>query len=219
MAIERTNLYDDTSVDNTFDNLYNYLLENAVPEYFDSVAKSEDDDYIICTVNGREFVKFPKSLGYIYITLANNTVLEKGDRSGSYGRAVKLKNGIFLGAYHSSYAKYFRPLFAICKDNENNTTLVFDGNKFCDNSSGDYHVASINANTITKDCPYVEILKNSLSENITGKTVLCPIVVGDTANYTPNVFYMPYAQNRSEGVLCIDGVKYYSNGIWCVKDE
>lgn len=219
MSIERTYLYDDTSVDNTFENFYNYLLENAVPEYFDSVAKSEDGEYVVCTVNGREFVKFPKSLGYIYITLANGIVLEKGDRSGSYGQAVKLKNGIFLGSYHSSYAKYFRPLFTICKDSENNTALVFDANKFCDVSGNDYRLISVNANTVIKDHPYVEILRNSLSENIAGKTVLCPIMVGNTESYTPNVFFMPYAQNRSEGILCIDDVKYYSNGIWCIKDE
>lgn len=219
MAIERTNLYDDSSIDNTFDNLYNYLLENAVPEYFDSVTKDEDNSYIVCTVNGREFVKFPKVLGYIYITLANNMTLEKGDRSGSYGRAIKLKHGIFLGTYHSSYNKYYRPLFTICKDNDNNTTLVFDNTKFSDIPSNDYRVMSLNANVADTYYPYVEIIKSFLSDNITGKTALCPFVVGDTENYTPNVFYMPYAQNRSEGILHIDGVNYYSNGIWCVKDE
>lgn len=218
MAIERINLYDDTSVGSTFDNLYNFLLENAVPEYFDSVKKAADDSCIICTVNGNTFLELPKGSTYAKIKLANNMVREYSI-SANYGYVYKLNHGIFLGSYVTSYVRYLRPLFSICKDNENNTTLVFDSNKFCDNSNGDYHVMSMNANITNINYPYVETLKNGLSENITGKTVLCPIMVGDTANYTPNAFYMPYAQNRSEGVLCIDGEKYYSNGIWCIKDE
>lgn len=218
MAIERINLYDDTSVDSTFDNLYNFLLENAVPEYFGSVTRSENDSCIVCTVNGNTFLEFPKGSAYIKIKLANNIVREYSV-TASYGYVYKLNHGIFLGSYISSHARYFKPLFSICKDNEKNTTVVFDSNKFCDNSSGDYHVVSMNANSTNIYSSYVEILKSSLSENITGKTVLCPIAVGDTQNYTPNAFYMPYAQNRSEGILSIDGVKYYSNGIWCIKDE
>lgn len=53
MAIERINLYDSTSTANTNDNLYNYLLENAVPEYFDSVTKDENNAYLFGYTYGK----------------------------------------------------------------------------------------------------------------------------------------------------------------------
>lgn len=219
MAIVRTNLYDSTSTENTNNNLYNYLLENAVPEYFDSVTKSEDNTYIICTVNGNPFLKLPISSGRIGIVLGNNLIFEGMNSGGMYGYAFKMKHGIFIGGYGSSYRKYFAPLLSICKDDENNTVVILDGNHFITSTSSDYITRSFNASTTSSDYPYTTVRYGNTSSNIAGKTVLCPIMVGDTANYTPNAFYMPYAQNRSEGILSIDGVKYYSNGIWCIKDE
>lgn len=217
MAIVRTNLYDSTSTDNTNNNLYNYLLENAVPEYFDSVTKDEDNSYIICTVNGNPFLKLPiKAPNRMQVILANNFISESESTSGVYTYAVKSKHGIFLNGRSSSAV--YAPIFSICKDDENNTVVIKDKDKFYTSYTSTLYITAFNTNTTNKDYPYI-YLNGIQSSNITGKTVLCPIVVGDTQNYTPNAFYMPYAQNRSEGILSIDGVKYYSNGIWCIKDE
>ncbi len=221
MAIEKTNLYDSTSTDNTFDNLYNYLLENAVPEYFDSIEKNDTGTYITCITNGWDIVKFPKTIGGSdtpIVKLANSTAITPSVRSGNYyGWAVKTKHGICLGTYSSS--GYANPVFTICKDNENNTTLVFDSIKFANIQSYTYRIMAVNKNTAVSSYPNVEISVSPYSNNISEKTVLCPFMIGDTENHTPDVFYMPYAQNRSGGILTIDGVKYYSNGIWCVKEE
>ena len=218
MSIVRTNLYDSTSTENTNNNLYNYLLENAVPEYFDSVTKDEDNNYIVCTVNGNPFLKLPTGSGRIQIVLGNNVIFEGSTVGNTYGYAYKLAHGILLGAYSSSYAEYYRSIFTICKDDENNTVVILDKQNFVFSASPSKYIMAFNSSTTSGKYPliYFNLLDSS---NIAGKTVLCPIAVGDTQNYTPNAFYMPYAQNRSEGILSIDGVKYYSNGIWCIKDE
>lgn len=218
MAIERINLYDSTSTANTNDNLYNYLLENAVPEYFDSVTKDENNAYIVCTVNGNPFLKLPISSGRIQLVLGNNDIFEGSTVDNAYGYAYKLTHGILLGAYSNSYAAYYRSVFTICKDDENNTVVILDKQNFIFSTSPSKNIMAFNSSTTNKNYPAIYLNSLDLS-NIAGKTALCPIVVGDTANYTPNAFYMPYAQNRSEGILCIDGEKYYSNGIWCIKDE
>ena len=222
MAIEKTNLYNSTSTLSTLYNLYNYLLENAVPEYFDSVVKASDDSYITCTVNGKEFVKFKEDINPIIITLANDlTYSLQCASNGKYGYAIKTKHAISIGTYYLSSRAYATPIFTICKDNDGNTTLIFDNLNFCDlATSSDYQINAINTNTTITMYPTIRLGRNAnKANNITGKTVLCPIIIGDTENYTPNVFLMPYAQNRSEGKLHIDGAEYYSNGIWCVKDE
>lgn len=80
-------------------------------------------------------------------------------------------------------------------------------------------LSAVNKNTVDTS------LRIAVQSNITsinakvGITGLCPMAVGDTENYTPDVFVMVYAQNRSEGILTIDDITYWSNGLWCIKDE
>ncbi len=219
MAIKKTNLFRYGSLDDTLDNLYNYLLENAVPKYFDSVEKNDTGTYIVCTVNGRDFVKFPKTFSsYPTVKFSNGSEYYLSASSAAYyGWAVKTKRGICLGTYSSS--GYANPVFTICKDNENNTTLVFNANDFSNTMGSDYSVMAVNENTVDSSFPVVKALNSDLLKNVSEKTVLCPFMVGGTENYTPDVFYMGYAQNRSGGRIRIDGAAYYSNGIWAVRDE
>ena len=52
------------------------------------------------------------------------------------------------------------------------------------------------------------------------KTVLAPFVVaGNDGNYTPDVFLQLFGHNTEIGTLDINGKKYFSNGLWCIRDE
>lgn len=198
----------------TFENLFDFLTEHTVPEYFDSVTKSTDGNSIYCETGERTFIQFniAGDNTYCYINYADNVIKSVVPYySGMYfDKAYKCKNGIFLSMYHKTTSNHYAPFFALTKDNKGNTVAIITGNF---NSYKD-NVTALNPNSTSTD--------NAVAVNSTKTsclTSLCPLVVSDDEAYTPNAFVLPYAQSRSQNIFEADGVKYLSNGIWCIRDE
>lgn len=212
--IEKFNLLSGDSRSESFENLFDFLTEHTVPEYFDSVTKSTDGNSIYCETGGKTFINFQIAGDntYCYIKYADNKNENLGFTMSSmyFDKAYKCKNGIFLSMYQKTNSNHFTPFFALTKDNKGNTVAIITGYF---NSYRDY-VAALNLNsTSTHNAVAVNSTKTSCL------TSLCPLVVSDDEAYTPNAFVLPYAQSRSLNIFEADGVKYLSNGIWCIKDE
>ncbi len=209
MAVTRTYVYNATSETN-IKNIYDYLVANAVPKYFDSVVLSEDSTIISCYVGELELLKIHKtSYGGTAITVTTEygTSQYASSNSGSVmARYIwKCSNGISI-AIGDWWA------VTITKDNDSNTVIIFTSN---------VTVSTTASNTIYALSAKVGNV-NSITVNNNPdrmKTALCSFIVGDTTNYTPDVYLMPFAQSRAIGILDIDGVKYMTNGLWCVKDD
>ena len=212
MAIERTPIAGTTDTD-TLDKLYNYLLTNAVPKYFSSVTKNISYNRVDCYIDELKFLVICTDMSDSAVTVTTEhgtTKSTQGDSAAhKWKYAWKCENGISL----SNSADSSAPTFTITKDNGGNTTIIFS--KYLvtgENSSESIFVISPKS---------YDLEPKSINTNHTtydSLTTLCPLVVSDTNNYTENAFLMQYCQYSGSGILDIDGVKYLSNGTWCVKD-
>lgn len=220
MAIERTNIIYSSDAAQAAANLYNYLNTNAVPTYFDRIEIN--DAVVSCYVGEVELLKFSMFLNGsengVTVTTENGETITftASGNSAQFQYAYKCNNGISFALDLAADI-----VLTITKDNSGNTAVIF-----VSPSSGSYLGMSKNS-TSGYNKLYVV---NKESQSIFYKffyclnrgeqaTILCPLSVGDTLNYTPNAFLMPYTQYTAQGVIDIDGCKYISNGLWCVKDE
>lgn len=219
----------DMSSNNAYQNdIYQYFVDNCVPEYFDEIVL--EGNYIKCIKNDIEVFTLvnPNITSYYSITLKiNNGVTDQSCSTPVLQYAYKCKNGI-------SFSESFngRHFLTLCKDNNNETTFVF-----CNNSQSSSHPISIGvpmpiSSPSLHMTPYgiKVICINVKSPSITFnalffantqeiKSVLCPLLVSRTENYTTDVSLLVYTQDVNQNVIDIDGVKYLSNGLWVVKDE
>lgn len=217
MAITKTWVYG-TDGATGFALLYDYLVANAVPEYFDSVIMSEDNTHILCYIDDHVFLDLGKdnsASGWVVTTTTGMTIkLSPAYTNMRAHYGYKCKNGIILHVTEGSSADYF-PLFTITKSHNGETTIVTAKNisNSSIGSSQKYYAIALNDN---------EIVNYTMFNASRPLTVLCPIPTGCTygeGNYTDNVLYMPFYQTQSVGELEINGVRYFSNGVWVVKDE
>ncbi len=224
MAIEKTYLYNSNMAEN-MQNVYNYLLENAVPEYFDSVAISEDKFTVSCYIGENKFIEIKKvhsnnqaNLSYIcvYINTVSATIgcCVDGGKPVFITYAYKCGNSISFCA-SESYTDTMnkRIKFTITKDNVGNTAIVCMANYQIVTGEGKtnkIYTGSKNSNILS----FFACL-NSVGQILTAKI---PFFVGNTENYTPDVFIMPYTEYSTSGILEMDGVHYVSNGLWCCKE-
>ncbi len=219
MAIERTYLYG-SSTTTAAAKLHEYLNTNAVPTYFDRIELNSDT--VSCYVGEVELLKIKMFLNGsgngVTITTENGETVNHGvgGTAAHFQYAYNCNNGISFAAALNSDV-----VFTITKDNAGNTTLIYDVV-----SGGNYlstvKNSSSNKNQIyvvNKNCQSIFYKSFDCTNNGEQATMFCPLVVGDTKNYTPNAFLMPYAEYTTQGTIDVDGCKYISNGIWCVKDE
>lgn len=217
MALKKTYLYS-TDAAASIQNIYDYLTENAVPEYFDSVSLDETNNTVSCYIGDLKFVQIVNSTisGYPQSKFIINTTNHSCEsyKSGSGKHiyyAFKTPHGISFTTNYSSLMS----VFTICKDNDGNTSAVA--------------VSELNINKSSSTSTYPTLLTANpqtgvingrrfwVCDNGLGTTAAVPLYVGDTTNYTPDVLLLAYAQNVSDGILDIDGVRYWSNGLWAVK--
>lgn len=223
MAIVKTSVYDeDKTVGAT--KLYNYLLENAVPTYFDSVVYDTETNNgtITCYVGELAFLTISNlylsgSAGItIKITTENNTTLSLNSYS-SNGRmeyAYKCKNGIVFVNDSASNTGFF----GICKNNNGETAIIIlkYNNYWCYNDSN---------STSNKLCAYSTcddtLIAYNAYKDLSRMTSLCPIPTSSiSGRYLKDVYYTPFTEDTALGkALDINGVKYLSTGIFCIKDE
>lgn len=221
MAITKTWVYD-TDATTGFALLYDYLVANAVPEYFDSVLMAEDSTYISCYIGEHEFLKIHDSLygtndGIEINTTKGLSVRVKASYSGMRALYMyKCKHGISMQIQRPNYeTTIYYPVFTITKDKNGNVAVLAEetiGKSNLNNVSNYYCIA------IDDDKINARTLVNAISST----TVLCPIPTdcyNNGGNYIDNVLYMPFYQTRDIGELEINGVRYLNTGMWVVKDE
>lgn len=220
--------FDNTSDTAYRNDIYQYFVDNCVPEYFDEIVL--EDSSIKCIKNNIEVFTLinPNITRYYSATLKiNNGITEQSCNISVLRYAYKCKNGI-------SFSESFngRHFLTLCKDNNNETTFVF-----CNNSGSSSYPISIGV-PMPISSPFLHMTPNGIkvicinvkSPSITFnapffadtqeiKSVLCPLLVSRTENYTTDVSLLVYTQDVNQNIVDIDGVKYLSNGLWLVKDE
>lgn len=227
MAIEKK-AFDITSVTAYRNDIYQYFVDDCVPEYFDEIVL--EDTVIKCIKNNIEVFALTISnttQNYNGILKINNGITEQTCNIQPFNYAYKCKNGIsFSGSFSG------RHFLTICKDNDKETTFVFSNT-----SQATSQPISISTPTPTSSptLPMTPvgtkvICVNDKSPSMTFnapffadtqeiKSVLCPLLVSRTENYTTDVSLLIYTQDVNQNIVDIDGVKYLSNGLWVVKDE
>lgn len=226
MAITKTNLKTAGNISACANNLYNYLNKNAVPDYFDSVTIS--DTAVTCKKGYKSILKFSYPGNYIEVKV---TGLKEFNHRAVTGfevisTAYKCNNGFIFDGSSNDYSTYNAPIM-LTKDNAGNVTI---GVLECLNgSSGEINCKKNNTNLLYvfnensdfKTYNTVYFFDNAnCRQNY--QTAIVPLPVCGSAGgncYTPNAFLMPFTQVAETGKIDINGIKYLTNGLWCIKDE
>ncbi len=217
MAVERIYI-DDENTETALEKLSEYLKKTAVSKYFSKVEINEDviscytdNDFLMMTIG------YPLSTAGVTVYTRNGTFLNIKTGSSSYTKfsnAYECINGISFQINQTTTSNH--PFaFTITKDETENTTIVLTNNlRISSESTVSTYIINENSGAINpiKTVPY--------DAHDFVKTVLAPFVVaGDNGNYTPDVFLQLFGHNTEQGTLDINDVKYFSNGLWCIKDE
>lgn len=223
MKIERTYLYNSDMAEN-MQNVYNYLLENAVPAYFDSVTISENKFTISCYTGENKFMEIRKENSgqsnintiHVYINTTNATI-GSGLNAGKpvfITYAYKCGNSISFCTSESDADKMNKKIkFTVTRDNTGNTAVVCMGNYQIvtgENKTNKIYTGNKNSNVLS-----LFACINSAGQTLTAKI---PFFVGNVGNYTTDVFLTPYTEYSTAGIIEMDGVHYVSNGLWCCKE-
>ena len=225
MAITKTNLNAD-DLGTIANNLYNYLNENAVPDYFDSVTISGTT--VSCIKGGKTILTF--SYPGSYMNLKFTGLKEFNHRTVAsfefISTAYKCNNGFLLDGSTSSGTSYNCPI-VLTKDNAGNVTIGTleikkgaSGEIQCKkNATNLLYVLNEKTDFQTYNQVYF-VDDANCRQNY--QTAIVPLPVCSSAGgncYTPNAFLMPFTQVAETGKIDINGVKYLTNGLWCIKDE
>ncbi len=209
-------------------NLYKFLNQYAVPDYFSRV-EYDDDLSITCynTLGSTEYstMIINKSSGSIFVTIYYNNSNGYGRSSSKHGSSSdssKAKyfvagyvtdNGIAISASNGNNTDEGTMVVMITKDNRGNTAIITESSTFGYMSSGTAYIAAGNGYEHAQVCQCKAVTVPSIAV-----TTLSPILMPDyKGGYTPNVYVMPFAENRSVGILEFNGKRYLSNGIICMK--
>lgn len=219
MAIVKT-FIGEGSLDAAATALYNYLLDNAVPKYFDSVTQTTStnptSNVITCYAGELALltITLPTSTGYkntvkITTKAGYSTSVYSKASSSSFLYAYGCTNGILL----TDSAGYI----CICKTNNGETAVVYPR----DASSNLAYDASTNRQGMQSISVADGLIDTFITfSSVANMTVLCPIPTCSSKRYLKDVFYTPFIEVTSSGiVLDVDGVKYLSTGLFCIKDE
>ncbi|MDE5620902.1 MAG: hypothetical protein K2I80_10405 [Ruminococcus sp.] len=219
MAIERTYI-DDENTETALFKLSEYLIKTAVSKYF---TKVENKDGVISCYTADDFlmmtIEYPLNSAGVTVHTRNGTSfnIKTGISSFphlSYG--YRCNNDISFKIVSSSGSTNYPFALAVTKDESGNTVIIAEDNLRPSPSASSTPVYIINENSDAINP--MRAVRYDMPDFV--KTVLAPLVVaGSSGNYTPDVFLQLFGHNTEQGTLDIDGVKYFSNGLWCIKDE
>ncbi|MDE5772309.1 MAG: hypothetical protein K2I06_11915 [Ruminococcus sp.] len=221
MAVKRTYI-DNENAETALARLSEYLTETAVPKYFSKVESSggviscyTDNDFLMMTI------EYPLNNAGVTIHTKNVTSVNLKTGLVNYPRffdAYECVNGILLRVtYNATSGSNPPPSLTITKDESGNTVIVAENNLRASSSSSSATLVYI-INENSDEISPMKTVRYDTPDFV--KTVLAPFVVnGSGGNYTPNVFLQLFSHNTEQGTLDIDGIRYFSNGLWCVKDE
>lgn len=227
MAITISNLTSSTMA-TWVENVANYFKANAVPDYFDSIEYNTLS--VSCIKGGKTLIKFEcKSDSYMQVTFYANltTISHRTTSSNKFIKTIyKCNNGFLLGVTTPG-TSYAGGEILLTKDNNGSITLAYSG--ILNGSSPEIQckkgvvnkITVINENT--DSVAFNEVFYcNDLSCRSNYQTAIVPLPVCGSAGgncYAPNAFLMPFTQVAEIGKIDINGVKYLTNGLWCIKDE
>lgn len=217
MAIERIMVYANTE-EERLENILGVLEEHAVPKYFDSVEivadTTKDVDYISCVKNDIEILKIYDSLNSygFTVTTASDSYELKQYYNTNTGALWVCENGISFAIYGGALDRF---TFTIALDENGNTAFLFSEG-FSQPTGGGADIACLSTDVDYNLAYCKKGMPQATSHGYL--TALCPIPVYQTEHYLQNVYLMPFCSNVGSEIIDIDGVKYISNGLWCVKD-
>lgn len=218
MAIEITRF---TKPDN-FTQLAQWLTNNAVPDYFDSVTLS--NNAVTCAIGENAYYKIAWGQGVIY-AIKGDGMTDECSFSGPYlpgqfyfDYAVKTSNGIMLHTTNNSCE------IVITKTENGGVAFVFSSNAVFGTfvSGGTTHYPGIMMISVENSSEAIRFPTTSEQDHgqiSAAKTVLAPVVIGVTGDICPNCFFLPF--NQYLGTECqfvLDNVNYYSNGYVALKE-
>lgn len=223
MAITKTHLYD-TIAGASCSKVAAWLQAHAVPDYFDTVAVSENGNSVICTVNGTDLLAYTPNT-------ATPFVVKSASGASANVASINTAHAFIYYAFECEHGIAFTPMqpgaydtfnLVITKNSKGETTILHT-NRFSGNTNTDTINALYGNGVAAQGLSDVAPLKSftftrSEYELTTLVPFPCSSAQGDPA-YTPDAFYMPHSQTTAPGKLVMGGVVYLSNGYWCVKDE
>lgn len=200
--------------------LYDLLSEVAVPDYFTSVVN--DSGTIKCYVNDVLLLAIRSTVSPLQFTITTKwgyTRTFSGSTNRYLQTAYTCGHGISLCADNNLV-----PFLTICKDANNNTTLIYTESITIASvgNANNLFTLNINSTTPTLANAYQTVTTPGRGDFI--KTVLSPILVnGNDGDYTEDAKLIVSAQFTMTGnylrTWVIDGHDYWSNGLWVVLDE
>lgn len=200
--------------------LYDLLTEAAVPDYFTSVVN--DGGTIKCYVDNVLFLAIRSTVSPLQFTITTKwgfTRTFNGSSSRYLQTAYTCGHGISLCCDNS-----LAPFLTICKDANNNTTLIYTESLSVASVGSTNNLFSLNINSTSPTIAnaYQTVATPGRGDFI--KTVLSPILVnGNDGDYTDDTKLIVTAQFTMTGnylrTWVIDGHDYWSNGLWVILDE
>lgn len=208
-------------------NLYKFLERYAVPDYFSKVEYDSEALTVTCynviNDNETEAMIIDRPKGYNRVTIYTNSA--SGERvsvthssSSSSSKAKYLvagyvtDNGIAISAGAEDNTIEGTMIAMITKDTDGRTAIITGATTFSYVSSVE-EIIACNGYYYSPVCNCRTTIVRSIVA-----TTLCPILMPDyNGGYTPNVYVMPFAENRSVGILELNGKRYLSNGVICMK--
>lgn len=223
------------SFPNTFDNFAaakSWLEENA-SDYF---TKIEVDglNHLLLYINDNDlFVDLDPNSGNtrVYINETDYAQTNPSDSSTvTLHFAMRCNNGIYLyiRSINPRSGSNYCTNIIFTKSNDGNTVCIITPkhNAPTSNLNSDIHNSTsyyclmwgnkypcVVQQFVTNPNPQYQ---TQLSQFLTNTGV------GDGTSYTPNAFYIPISQfdrNIGPSVITFDGVDYFTNGYWAIKDE
>lgn len=200
-------------------NVSTWLQNNAVPKYFGKVSYGSGNYEAICYKNESDSSPILRiQREQVYVRINGSEIQFKHGLSSVYGwqYGYKCENGLSLCIHTADDAENKFGL-TITKNNNGDTVIIIANTLQILSSTTTVYciVPSLTNETSGKGKGYSMI--GNFDSPVTG---LLPFPVSNVSNaHTPNVFMQPFSQFSIQGLIDVDGVRYLSNGLWCIKDE
>ena len=200
--------------------LYDLLSDIAVPDYFTSVVN--DNGTIKCYIDDVLFLSIRSTVTPLQFTVTTKWGFSRtfnGITNRYLQTAYTCEHGISLCCDNNLV-----PFFTICKDANNNTTLIYTETTTVSTTGVTNNLFTINVNTTTPNLSNAYQTVTTPGRGDFVKTVLSPILVnGNDGDYTEDTKLIITEQFTMDGnylrTWVINGHDYWSNGLWVVLDE
>lgn len=200
--------------------LKDFLIQYAVPGYFDSVTiNTIVDNSLECYVGDTLFLKLTNHFGgsgggTVTVTTASGSSLSKN----TYGAHVSVKSGYVC--QNGIVIETTSSVIGICKSSGGATTVVA---ALSGSNGGSFQMETLSILSspsliaISVDDSNVNLKKAAYTQ--TDITCLCPIPVNCVeGHYTKELYYTPFYQLDTVGPILIDGASYLSGLGFVISD-